>query len=269
MKDWIVVELENTAATDSEISLFQLPTNALNNVTYKQSFTPTFIMPTGAASGGTLFDMLGNTTSVWLGSSKTGVQIATDLSTATSSVWSYTGIFSNDGQQTTKYSKFQLDDGGLYNDFMTTTEFISGTTVEVSGLNGLTYNELTAELNNGYYELETVNVYANNINQANAQFKINDRAKSGKSYKDFHYPTLTPTTPQYVTATTLNFNPKSPKILKYNVLANQTVRLIFTYNTIMYKNDMPNKKEINESIAKVSLQKYIDNRLPIIKLVSA
>lgn len=143
----------------------------------------------------------------------------------------------------------------------TSAPFLVGTSTSIIVESGIGYDALVAELNNGYYELTDANVYADNINQANQWFRINDRYVSGKSYKDYDYPAVPPTRPQFVTIDIpLNFNPKSPKILQYKMNGLQSIRLIIKYKTILTNvNDMPDKYLINESLQKID---PVENYLP-------
>ena len=143
----------------------------------------------------------------------------------------------------------------------TSAPFLVGTSTSIIVESGIGYDALVAELNNGHYELTDANVYADNINQANQWFRINDRYVSGKSYKDYDYPAVPPTRPQFVTIDIpLNFNPKSPKILQYKMNGLQSIRLIIKYKTILTNvNDMPDKYLINESLQKID---PVENYLP-------
>jgi YVTN family beta-propeller protein len=143
---------------------------------------------------------------------------------------------------------------------VTIKNIIKNTLVSVVVENGMTYDALTQELNNGYYELTYANVYANNVSQANNYFKIDDRYISGKKYNNYDYPALLATANQFISSNVpLNFFPKSPKILYYKLNSLQSVRLIIKYRTILLDNDdLPDKKLIDSKLKYVQpVKRYL------------
>ena len=136
---------------------------------------------------------------------------------------------------------------------LSSAPFLVGSPISVIVESGIGYDALVAELNNGYYELTSVNVYADDITQANQYFLLNERYVSGKSYKNYDYPALPPTTPRFVNINIdLSYNPKPPQILQYKINPLTRVRLIIKYKPVLLTDtQLPDKKLINESLKTV------------------
>ena len=161
----------------------------------------------------------------------------------------------------------------------TLLDLIYDTLVEVEVESGLSYDSITQEINNGYYQLTYANVYANDVAQANQYFKIDERYQSGKKYVNYDHPALLPTTDQFVaTNVPLFFTPKSPQILSYKLNPLETVRLIIKYRTILLnEQDLPDKPLIDSKLKSVdpvkryfpkSTLQFINNINPMNGLVN-
>lgn len=108
---------------------------------------------------------------------------------------------------------------------------INGSFVDVQ-LDGvdLTYNELCSELMYQPYKLEWANIYANNLEQANRPFNLNDREANGRLYEKQLNPALNPMSVQYVNENIpLDFLTSSTNELQYTLGPAQSVRVIFGY----------------------------------------
>ena len=133
----------------------------------------------------------------------------------------------------------------------TSIPFLVGTSTSVVVESGIGYDSIVAELSNGYYEIDYVNVYANNIDQANQIWEVRNLRPSGYEYSEEQFPEISPTQAQFVVnKVPIHFYPTTPNTLQYKLNGLQNVRLIFHYKKIgLTKNNMPNSKLIDLSIS--------------------
>lgn len=133
---------------------------------------------------------------------------------------------------------------------VTTIPLITGSLVQIEVENGISYDALVSELSNGYYEIDYVNVYANNVAQANQRWEVNNKRPSGFEYSDEDFPAIIPMQDQFVVEKVpIHFFPTTPNTLKYKLNGLQNVRLIFHYKQIgLTHKNMPNVELIDLNI---------------------
>jgi len=152
----------------------------------------------------------------------------------------------------------------------TSVPFLVGTSTSVVVESGIGYDALVSELSNGYYELDYVNVYANNITQANQRWEVNDKKVSGITRSNENYPTISPMQQQFVVDyVPIKFIPITPNTLKYTLNGLQRVRLIFYYKSIaLNKEKLPDAHNIDAAINDRHIyikEKYL---VPLLKITS-
>jgi len=133
---------------------------------------------------------------------------------------------------------------------VTTIPLITGSLVQIEVESGVGYDALVSELSNGYYEIDYVNVYANNIDQANQRWEVRNLRPSGYEYSEEEFPEISPTQAQFVVnKVPIHFYPTTPNTLRYTLKGLQDVRLIFHYKKIgLTQKNMPNSKLIDLNI---------------------
>lgn len=149
---------------------------------------------------------------------------------------------------------------------------INGSFVDVQ-LDGvdLTYNELCSELMYQPYKLEWANIYANNVEQANRPFNLNDREANGRLYEKQLNPALSPMNVQYVNENIpLEFLTSSTNELQYTLGPAQSVRVIFGYTNkdliaLPEKEIFVPKTEIPE-LPKILVQ-YQSSLVPMLEII--
>jgi hypothetical protein len=111
-----------------------------------------------------------------------------------------------------------------------TSQVASGSTVVVDSESSISMNTLTQELVYQPYKLLSVNVYANDIDQANKTFELIDKNRSGKLLKTFSYPTVNPIQNQFALEDVkLEYLPSATNQLRYTLDPSESVRLILKY----------------------------------------
>jgi hypothetical protein len=92
------------------------------------------------------------------------------------------------------------------------------------------YDEVSTEFNNGCYELTSVNVYADDIAQANKPFSITDGKANGRTNVKIQNPAILPYQAQFVNeCVPIKYFPNPTSELTYTLNAGETVRLIVKY----------------------------------------
>ena len=92
------------------------------------------------------------------------------------------------------------------------------------------YNEVSTEFNNGCYELTSVNVYADDIAQANKPFSITVGKANGRTNVKIQNPAIMPYQAQFVNeCVPIKYFPNPNSELTYTLNAGETVRLIVKY----------------------------------------
>lgn len=119
----------------------------------------------------------------------------------------------------------------LFADSSTTAA--TGSSVQVTSESNVTMNEITQEVAFQAYKMNSVNIYADNINQANNDMTVGTRTSAGVQYRDIKYPAINPIQRQFALENVeLGFIPSVTNKLLYKVDANQRVRLIFKYSKV-------------------------------------
>lgn len=108
--------------------------------------------------------------------------------------------------------------------------------ITVSDDNDPNYADVTTEINDGRYILDSVYIQADGIDQINSPFIIYNRQPSGFLCTDIKQPVLAPYDKQFVISKVcLRYVPETQRKLTYQLLANQSVKLIFTYAKMKYR----------------------------------
>mgnify|MGYP003640802704 CR=1 FL=1 len=111
----------------------------------------------------------------------------------------------------------------------TTTGYVSNA-IQLSASQQADYDEVSTEFNNGCYELTSVNVYANNLAQANKPFSITDGKANGRTNVKIQNPAILPYQAQFVNeCVPIKYFPNPTSELTYTLNAGETVRLIVKY----------------------------------------
>jgi YVTN family beta-propeller protein len=190
-----------------------------------------------------------------------------DTSTIVNAITSTSGSIGCGGFSPTSNRIFLIDVTNQIS-IITTIPLITNTLVQIEVESGIGYDALVSELSNGYYEIDYVNVYANNIEQANQRWEVNDKKVSGVSSSNENYPTISPMQQQFVVDDIpIKYIPITPNTLRYTLNGLQSVRLIFHYKTIALDNDMPNAKNIDMAIKNTTIvikEKYL---VPLLKAI--
>lgn len=120
----------------------------------------------------------------------------------------------------------------VYNAIGLNQNIITGSTVNVEvGATSLTYNELVSELNSQPYKLDFVNVYANDINQVNTSFVVNNVEMTGHLVSEEQGISLSPISKQFVQLNIpIDYTPRPTSSLEYTVGAGENLKLIFSYS---------------------------------------
>jgi len=164
--------------------------------------------------------------------------------------------------KTLSYSNSSLNIDKLINDatplqgkFNNVQSGISGSDVAISEQSQLeNYIANCNELNNGYYKLDNVDVFADNIEQANIPFTVNKRVVSGRENKSLTTPSISPIQPQFVNLDVpLNYSPSPTGILDYALNPSQSVKLIFKYSkSKAYQEAIPSAIVLDKEIGVVN-----------------
>ena len=120
---------------------------------------------------------------------------------------------------------------------LTTTLAFSSTGVVTTELQQTPMNDIVQELVFQPYIINTVDIFASNVAQANQQFSIGDRSPNGTFYEEFENPSVNPIQPQSaLLGIELNFSPSPTNFLKYKMNPYERVRMIFKYSHIKLEN---------------------------------
>jgi hypothetical protein len=97
----------------------------------------------------------------------------------------------------------------------------------------LSMTEITQELVYQPYKIDTIDVFASNVAQANQQFSVGTRSPNGTSYRDVKNPAVNPIQPQSALIDVkLGFEPSPTNVLLYKMNPLESVRLILKYSHI-------------------------------------
>jgi len=163
--------------------------------------------------------------------------LVTGLNTNTDTTWAWKldggdYVFYMTDTSNNKYFQIKDKNGGANPPFKIENVFgISGSTVSIPNSEAIDYNAITSELNNGCYKLPCVNVYANDIAQANREFVSLKRKTNGFQKKKILNPAVSPMQQQFVTENVqIQFTPLAGSLLEYTLNAGESVRLIIQYS---------------------------------------
>lgn len=241
-ENWIVLDLHNLGSADSTVSLFNPTINY--NGTFRQRSTNLLSFAAGTWS---------------VTASKEGGALQTysfsDVTSFEALLSSLNDFFTVNGAgvftyETAPASKFYLDayvdlaiwdfqkvsppipqPSSLFTDSVTTAA--TSSSVSVISESNVTMNEITQELAFQSYRLKSVNIYADNISQANNDMTVGTRTSAGVQYRDIKYPVINPVQRQFALENVyLGYTPNVTNRLLYKVNGNQRVRLIFKYITV-------------------------------------
>jgi len=110
------------------------------------------------------------------------------------------------------------------------SDVVGGSTITVSSESQITMNELSQEFAYQPYLFLGLNIYADNVAQANKVIQLKTREQSGHKFKRFEYPAVTPQNNQFVVDNVaLNYFPTPLNMLNYTMNAGETVRIIISF----------------------------------------
>ena len=228
--DLIVLNLQNLSSVDSEVNLFSYEGNVASVDSYSVIFVRQNVMsvqgyfPSGIPFNQTItstditdfINQLNANSVSWFGVQATFTMYGTRLIITDVSNAIFTSIT---GLVVEVYYFFS------YN------QLIKDTTISVQTVGtDLSYSELVSELIAQPYLIESLNVYAGNIQQVGVRWKKATRELNGTSYTDFDMPRTDPMQKQFaIEGIPVNFTPSPINYLNYRVKGNQSVRLFFYY----------------------------------------
>jgi hypothetical protein len=235
--NWIVLDVTNDSNAINEITLLD-PNQDYSRTTFTGSnllFTIFFL-----SSWFIRYRNVGSTVEfVWIspsGSYPTIDSVVTMLNAQPiwqeggDGIWSYT-INSDGSWNLIGNSSLKVPLNVGQNLIPTGADFVSsGTFVSESPLS---MTEITQELTYQPYKIDTIDVFASNVAQANQQFSVGTRSPNGTQYRDVKNPAVNPIQPQSALIDIqLGFEPSPTNILLYKMNPLESVRLILKYSHI-------------------------------------
>ena len=207
------------------------------------------------------------------GTAWTRAQLQTALDTETGLTWSFeqsgsdTYFYTTDSSAS-NYRDLRFPVSGATVIGINDSETQTGTTTTIDVNGDLSYNEINAELNNGRYVLENVDIYADTVAQLNSVFQKNFKAMSGYNFDSNITPTLNPNTQQFVAKNVPLEMIIDKSTLDFTLGASEDIRLIFKYQ---HKSLLKPKKKappIEDFGADIVLPKsrIKDNTPPMLKI---
>ena len=273
----IVLELQNLTSVDSDVNLFAYPNsndvNSISTQSYSVSFSQQNLMSIqGYYASGLPFNQSITSTSI--------SDLVNQLNTNSVSWFGVQCTFTlygsrliiTDLNNTTFTSIIGLIIEANY--YFSYYDLIKDSTVSVTTFNGLTYPELVSELVLQPYYLESMNVYANNVQQVGTRIKKAKREANGIKFIDFNTLRVDPMQKQFaIENVPIKFTPSPINYLNYRVKGNQTVRLLFYYkhkDKLELTSDDPGNEievevEVEKSEKKIDMKKEI--KLPLFELI--
>lgn len=243
--NWIVLDLENIGSTESMVTLFN-PNIDYNGTTRQRAGAGTITFSAGqwiiraSKNGGAPLNyFFENITSI--------IQLVDEINDVFTV--GALGVFEYELSTPTKFFLDAYVSTNLW-DFVSanppstpsqnfvdsSTDAVRGSSVKVTSESGIPMNEITQEVAFQPYILDTVNVYADTMAQANNDVKVLKRWSNGQEYKRFEYPTVNPMQPQFALEDVkIDFPPSPTNYLGYNVDGGESVRMIFKYSFISNK----------------------------------
>jgi len=274
----IDLDIINTdLSNESTINLFELPNLSSGGgvTTYELETDPiNDVTMTSAGLTWTVYEG-GIPTLVYSGTlpspaSAARSTLAAALTATTNGTWVVDGQKFKTTDSTTQYTS-----GNKVTTLLTfffniaTTSINTGSPVEVVG-DEQEYNSLSEELNFGSYRLDYVNVYADNIEQANRYFSKTIRNSNGNKRVNIENPTISPVQSQFaVEEVNIDYVVTPTNKLEYTLGAGESVRLIFKYSQSggrKFKDGAPfNKKVLNKEINKFYGRRVISEKVSLNK----
>lgn len=265
VKDWITLDLVNTSSTTEQtVNLFELP--SISGFTGQSSWSGQWKIPAAdlivAATSWTIEDEDANVTTLFVGTlpspaatAATTLQAALDANTdATWTVQLILGDYFFTKTESTPIHYVNVTRQGTV--LVRPVSSINSFPVNISIQNG-NYTAITESLNFGGYKIESANVYADNVAQANRNFRVNNRSVTGFSHDKYNAPSVSPVQRQFVNENIeLNYNVTPTNQLQYDLGVGESLRLIIKYvHSDSYKehDGAPyNSELINEQISESS-----------------
>ena len=235
--NWIVLDVANTSSSIVEVQFFD-PDKNYNETTFQASnLQPTILAATTYTLAYQIKPTPSPTLAIFLiGSYPTIELLVAALNAEGAFQENGVGIFSYTVNADTTWNLIANSALLELDTFssavpLNNQQFISfGTFTSESTLS---LNEITQELVYQPYRLDTVDVFAANVAQANQQFMIKDRSPNGTFYEDVQNPEVSPTQPQPALINiSIDYIPSPTNILLYKMNALESVRFIFKYTHI-------------------------------------
>ena len=115
---------------------------------------------------------------------------------------------------------------------------------------GLTYAQITQQIQNQDYVITDLYIRTFSVAQANKTVTVNWINPNGANYNEEHFPTINPMQPQLVIKDLpFNFTSNAINDINYEILPNETVEFIFTYEefgSANAKDQFPDAKKLNK-----------------------
>jgi len=235
-KKWIVLEVTNGSATDQEFDLLSLASIGASNGSAPLYFSQSIFIPLATIpSTGWTLNYDGGSFAIPASASLAG--LVADLTTATGEAWTSVLGFGFFKINPVNYSPNKYT---TIVQLPTTTPYVFANTIIQGGNPNITilpdggtredYISTIEELVNQPYLIDTVSVFADNIQQANRVWTVANRQVSGVADSSRKSPALSPNSRQFVNENIpLWFLPDATNNVKYTLGGLESAKLIFTY----------------------------------------